>query len=87
MIRFAMSLAMLVALASALCACGSHDADEAPKAAAAAPPQKTVFDPQLQALQRAKDVQKTLDAEQKRNNQAIDDAEKGEDKDKDGGPR
>ena len=27
-----------------------------------------------------------LDAEQKRNNQAIDDAEKGDDKDKDGGP-
>ena len=47
---------------------------------------KTVFDPELQALQRAKGVQKTLDAEQKRNNQAIDDAEKGDDKDKDGGP-
>jgi hypothetical protein len=83
MFRFAMP----IALAVALCACGSHDADEAPKAAAATPPQKTVFDPQLQALQRAKDVQKTIDAEHKRDDQAIDDAEKGGDKDKDGGPR
>jgi hypothetical protein len=86
MVRFALPIAMIVALAVALCACGSRDADDAKKAAADAPPQKTVFDPQLQALQRAKDVQKTLDAEHKRENQAIDDAEKSDDKDKDGGP-
>ena len=52
MIRFVIP----IALAAALCACGSHDADDAKKAEVAAPPQKTVFDPELQALQRAKGV-------------------------------
>ena len=32
-----------------------------PKAEVAQPPQKTVFDTQLKALQKAKDVQKTVD--------------------------
>jgi hypothetical protein len=38
-----------------------------------------VFDPELQALQRAKDVQKAIDAGDANNRKAIDDAEKDDD--------
>jgi hypothetical protein len=85
MLRVFFVLASLSALAG--CASNSSDDDAATvKTAAqaqAAPPQKTVFDPQLQALQKAKDVQKTIDAGDARNRKAIDDAEK--DKDDGGG--
>ena len=49
----------LAALGLTLAACSSSKAP--PEPAAAPPPQKTVFDTQFKALQRAKDVQKTVD--------------------------
>ena len=84
MLRVVFILASLSALAG--CASKSSDDDSAAKTAAqaqAAPPQKTVFDTQLQALQKAKDVQKAIDAGDARNRKAADDAEK--DKDDGGG--
>ena len=74
MVRFFFAAAALLALA----ACSGktqEDADAAkPVAAAAAQPaQKTVFDPQLKALQKAKDMQKTVDDQAKANNKAIED--------------
>jgi outer membrane biosynthesis protein TonB len=53
----------LLALTLALGACSRKAAEPDPAQAAAAPPppQKTVIDTQLKALQRAKDVQKTVD--------------------------
>jgi hypothetical protein len=52
----------LVALALALGACSRSKAPADDAAAAAPQPaQKTVFDTQLKALQKAKDVQKTVD--------------------------
>ena len=53
----------LAALTLALGACSKKAAEPEPAQAAAtpAPPQKTVIDTQLKALQRAKDVQKTVD--------------------------
>jgi PBP1b-binding outer membrane lipoprotein LpoB len=69
--------------ALALAACASKTPDDAAakpaEQAKAAPPQKTVFDPELQALQRAKDVQKAIDAGDANNRKAIDDAEKDDD--------
>jgi hypothetical protein len=85
MLRVSFILASLAILAG----CASHSSDDeaaAAKTAAqaqAAPPQKTVFDPQLQALQKAKDVQKAIDAGDARTRKAADDAEK--DKGDDGG--
>ena len=76
MLRVVFVLASLFALAG--CASKSSDDDAAAKTAAqaqAAPPQKTVFDPQLQALQKAKDVQKVIDQGDARNRKAVDDAE------------
>jgi hypothetical protein len=64
------------ALALAACSSGnSNDQAAADKAAAqtASAPQKTVLDPQLKALQKAKDVQKTVDDQQKAADKAIDD--------------
>jgi hypothetical protein len=50
------------ALAVALVACSGKSADDKAAAApATTPAQKTVFDTQLKALQKAKDVQKTVD--------------------------
>jgi len=87
MLRVLIALAIVAALAG--CASSSSDDDAAAAKAAAqaqaAPPQKTIFDPQLQALQKAKDVQKTIDAGDARNRKAADDAEKDKDGDKDGG--
>jgi hypothetical protein len=70
---------ILLVTMTALCACASKSADDeaAEKAAAqaqAAPAQKTFMDPQLKALQKAKDVQKTLDKDAKATDKAIDDS-------------
>lgn len=55
-----------------LAACGSRPADE--HAAKAPPPaQKTVLDDQLKALQKAKGVEKQLQDEKDKTDQAIDD--------------
>lgn len=55
---------LLLSLICVLAAC-SEDKPPPPTAAAAQPapaaPNKTVFDTQLKALQKAKDVQKTVD--------------------------
>ena len=50
----------LAAATLALAACSSGKAPP-PQAQTPTPPEKTVFDTQLKALQRAKDVQKTVD--------------------------
>jgi hypothetical protein len=50
----------LAAFALSLAACSSSKVPPE-SAVAAQPPQKTVFDTQLKALQKAKDVQKTVD--------------------------
>jgi len=42
------------------------------------PPEKTVFDPLLQTEQRAKDVQKTVDAHADDTRKAIDNQERGD---------
>jgi hypothetical protein len=86
-------LRVLIALASAtaLAGCASSSSDDdaaATKAAAqaqAAPARKTVFDPQLQALQKAKDVQKVIDEGDARTRKAADDAEKDKDGNSGGG--
>jgi uncharacterized protein YdaU (DUF1376 family) len=69
MLRFLLPVAVAVAVS----ACSSGDSSDAAKAEAAAP-QKTVLDPQLKALQKAKDVQKTIDADKKATDKAIDDS-------------
>ena len=64
------------ALALAACSSGASN-DQAtantPAAQAASAPQKTVLDPQLKALQKAKDVQKTVDDQKQAADKAIDD--------------
>jgi ABC-type transporter MlaC component len=67
-------LTLLIAAILALPACSSGGDDASKAAAQAAPPQKTVLDPQLKALQKAKDVQKTIDADKQKTDQAIDDS-------------
>lgn len=62
-----------IAVALALAACSSGE-DAKPEAATDAPPQKTVLDPQLKALQKAKDVQKTINADKQAADKAIDDS-------------
>jgi hypothetical protein len=42
------------------------------------PPQKTVFDPLLQTEQRARDVQKTVDAQADATRKAVDAQERGD---------
>lgn len=71
MIRTGFMLAALLALAA--CSGGGADGDEAKTAAQATPAQKTVLDAQLKALQKAKDVQKTVDDQAKATDKAIDD--------------
>jgi hypothetical protein len=64
-----------------LAACGDHKTEEAQadaaKAAAAAQPasarQKTVFDEQLKALDKAKAVEKQLQEDQKKRDKAMED--------------
>jgi hypothetical protein len=57
--KFAAPAAAVCALA--LVACSASKAPAESTAAPAPPPQKTVFDTQFKALQKAKDVQKTVD--------------------------
>jgi len=52
------NLIFLAATVLTLAACSS---DKAPPPQAQTPAQKTVFDTQIKALQKAKDVQKTVD--------------------------
>ena len=74
-----MRLLLIAAGAMAIAACGgsaSNDEAQAAKPAAQAqakPAQKTVFDEQLKALQKAKDVQKTVDDAAKARDKAIED--------------
>lgn len=81
---------LLAAGTAAVAGCGASSSDSdastgsAPARTAAAPAQKTVFDPDLEALKRAKAVQKTVDDGAKAEEKAIDRAEEGKD-DKDGG--
>ncbi|HKE48695.1 MAG TPA: hypothetical protein VKB52_11570 [Rhodanobacteraceae bacterium] len=66
----------LVASAAALAACAGSPDDAAKNTQAAQPTaaQKTVIDPQLKALQKAKDVQKTVDDQKQATDKAVDDA-------------
>jgi len=75
-----MRLAFLaVAGAIAVAACGGSSSNEEAQAAKPVaeaqpkPAQKTVFDDQLKALQKAKDMQKTVDDQAKANDKAIED--------------
>jgi hypothetical protein len=69
-----MSRPFIAALAlCALGACSSHKPEETTVATTPPPPQKTVFDPQLKALQKAKDVQKTVDDAAAAQSKSIDD--------------
>ena len=61
-----------VLVCAQLCACGKHEAPEHE----VMPVQDTVFAPQMQALDKAKAVQQTLDAQQEKTAQALQDAEK-----------
>ena len=70
MLRPTLAIAAILALS----ACSSGGDDTAKATAQAAPPQKTVLDPQLKALQKAKDVQKTIDADKQNTDKAIDDS-------------
>jgi hypothetical protein len=51
----------LLALALGACSKKAAEPEVAPPPAPAQSPQKTVFDTQLKSLQKAKDVQKTVD--------------------------
>ncbi|HEY2395438.1 MAG TPA: hypothetical protein VGH81_05560 [Rudaea sp.] len=62
----------LAALGLTLAACSSSKAPPE-TAAPPPPPQKTVFDTQFQALQRAKDVQKTVDRQKAEMDQKLKD--------------
>ena len=68
-----MKSALLITLtfACALAGCGA-DAPPPPKAADQ-PPQKTVFDTQLKALQKAKDVQNVVDDQKKKTDKQLED--------------
>jgi hypothetical protein len=67
-------LMLLIAALVALSACSSGSDDASKATAEAAPPPKTVIDPQLKALQKAKDVQKTIDADKQKTDKAIEDS-------------
>ena len=69
---------ILLAGLALLAGCGASKSEaDAGKAAqaAATPAQKTVLDAQLNAIQKAKDVQKTVDDQAARTDQAIENAE------------
>ena len=70
MLRFLLPIAVAVAVSA--CSSGASSDEAKPEAQAA--PQKTVLDPQLKALQKAKDVQKTIDADKQNTDKAIDDS-------------
>ena len=65
---------IVIAIPLALTACAGGGSDDGAKTAAAAPVQKTVLDDQLKAIQKAKDVQKTVDQQAKDTDKAIDDS-------------
>jgi ABC-type transporter MlaC component len=50
------------------------------------PPQKTVFDPVTQQLDRAREVQHTVDQNTEQTRQAIDNQERGDSPDRSNGP-
>ena len=66
---------LVLASACAIAGCTQSSNDDAKPAAQAqaAPAQKTVLDPQLKAIQKAKDVQKTVDDAAKATDKAVDD--------------
>jgi outer membrane protein assembly factor BamD (BamD/ComL family) len=64
---------LLAATALALVACSSGKAPP-PQAQAPTPPEKTIYDTQIKALQRAKDVQKTVDKQKADADKKLDDA-------------
>lgn len=70
------ALVCIAILSLGLTACGA-DAPPPPKAAAAQPapplPDSNVFSSDVKALQKAKDVQKTVDEQKKQQDQAIED--------------
>ena len=68
--------ASAIVLFAGLGACSKAPPPPPPTAAAqpAQPPDKTVFDTQLKALQKAKDVQKTVDQQQAAQDKALKDA-------------
>ena len=63
---------LILSLACALAACSSDDPP--PSANAAAPPQKTVFDTQLKALDKAKAVQGMVDKQKADTDKQLQDA-------------
>lgn len=63
--------------ASLLLGCSSAQPPAAPPADAP-PPEKTVFDPLTQQLDRARDVQKTIDQSADKTRTAIDSQERGD---------
>ena len=65
------SLLLSLACALALAACSKAKQPDPPPPPP--PPQKTVFDDQLKALQKAKDVQKTVDEEKKKQDKQLED--------------
>jgi glucose/arabinose dehydrogenase len=74
MLRVLLLLASACAIAG--CTGSSNDDAQAAKPAAqaqAAPAQPTMLDPQLKAIQKAKDVQKTVDDAAKATDKAVDD--------------
>jgi hypothetical protein len=65
------SLLLPLACTFALAACSKAKQPDPPPPPA--PAQKTVFDDQLKALQKAKDVQKTVDDAKKKQDKQLDD--------------
>ena len=61
-------------LISFIAACSSGQTPEPPPP----PPAKTVFDPLTQQMQRAKDVQKTVDQNTDATRKAVDNQERGD---------
>jgi hypothetical protein len=71
-----MSSLLALSLVALLGACSQNKQPPPPAAAvppAATPPGKTVFDTQLRALQKAKDVQKTVDQQKADLDKKLDD--------------
>ena len=76
MTRTILATCLLLALA----ACGSHSQSDADKTAAQTPPkrEKTVFDDQLKAIDKAKGVEAQLQKEKEQQDKAIEAQEKGD---------
>ena len=67
------SLLLSLACTLALAACSKARQPDPPPPPPP-PPQKTVFDDQLKALQKAKDVQKTVDDQNKKTDKQLEDS-------------